>query len=108
MGTKDSKLTPDAAESVAAFTDRIRPLGDITTEKMFGGYGVFESAKMFALVNSDCQLFLKAAGDEREKFEAAGSDQHGRMPYFRIPDPVLTDDHQLLEWTGAAIQKSKE
>ena len=76
MGSKGSKLTPDAAESVAAFVDRLRPLGDITTKKMFGGYGVFESGKMFALVNSDGDIFLKAAGEEREKFEAAGSGQH--------------------------------
>jgi DNA transformation protein len=83
-------------------------LGDISSKKMFGGYGVFEEGKMFALVNSAGGVFLKAAAEaDREKFIAAGCAQHGRMPYFQLPDAVLADDDQLLAWAGEAIRKSK-
>ena len=108
MGTKGDKVTPDANERAVEFVDRLRPLGHISSRKMFGGYGVFESNKMFALVNSQGAIFLKAAGADRAKFQSAGSGQHGKMPYFQIPDPVLADDDQLLEWAGEAIRKSKE
>jgi len=107
MGTKGNKLTPGAAESVEIFIDRLRPLGDISSKKMFGGYGVFESGKMFALVNSEGDVFLKAAGDDREKFVQAGTPQHGKMPYFQIPEPVLDDDDQLADWAAEAIRNSK-
>lgn len=109
MGTKGDKHAPGASESVEAFVDRLRPLGDIHSKKMFGGYGVFEAGKMFALVNSQGAIFLKAAGDaDREKFVQAGSQQHGRMPYFEIPEAVLSDDDQLAEWAAEAIRLSKE
>ena len=45
---------------------------------------------------------------EREKFVQAGSGQHGRMPYFQIPDGVLADDDELAAWAAEAIRRSKE
>ena len=107
MGTKDSKLTPGATDSAEDFVDRLRPLGDVTGKKMFGGYGIFESGKMFALVNSQGVIFLKAVDANRPRFEQAGSPQHGKMPYFQIPEEVLADDDQLFEWSAEAIQLSK-
>lgn len=107
MGTKDSKLTPGATDSAETFVDRLRSLGDVTSKKMFGGYGIFESGKMFALVNSQGNIFLKAVDANRPRFEQASSPQHGKMPYFQIPDAVLADDDQLFEWSAEAIQLSK-
>ena len=107
MGVKGSKLSSAASEQVESFVDRLLPLGDVTNKKMFGGYGIFESGKMFALVNSEGQIFLKVEDANREKFERAGSPQHGRMPYFQIPDEILEDNDRLLVWAQEAITLSK-
>jgi DNA transformation protein len=71
--------------------DELTPLGDVTTKKMFGGYGVFEDAVMFALVDSSGGAFLRADETTAARFEEAGSEAHGRMPYWRIPHAVLDD-----------------
>ena len=31
---------------------QVEPLGEISSRKMFGGYGIFATGKMFALVSS--------------------------------------------------------
>lgn len=107
MGTKGEKLTPNASESASTFVERLLPLGEITSKKMFGGYGIFEGGRMFALVNSQGAIFLKVDETNRAKFDAAGAVQHDRMPYFQIPHPVFDNDEELFEWANEAIQLSK-
>ena len=107
MGKKGDKQTGAAAEAVADFTAQITPLGDVTSKKMFGGYGVFEGGKMFALVDSQGRVFMKVVDGNRERFAAAGAEKHGRMPYYQIPAAVLADESALLEWTAEAIKLSK-
>ncbi len=108
MGKKGARLTAEASEAAAEFSSRIMPLGDISTKKMFGGHGVFEGGKMFGLVDSSGVVFLKATDSNRGRFERAGADAHGRMPYYQIPMDVLDDDDLLLDWVRGAIEASKE
>ncbi len=107
MGTKGSKLSVQSSQSAGEFVERLLPIGDVTSKKMFGGYGIFEAGTMFALVNSEGEIFLKVSEANRARFDAAGSVQHGRMPYYRIPDAVLDEDSELLIWAKEAIQLSK-
>ena len=74
------------------------------SRKMFGGYGIFESGAMFALVNSQGELFLKADDSNRDQFEQSGSGQHGKMPYFQIPAEVWADEETLREWAQISIK----
>ena len=74
---------------------------------MFGGYGVFEGGKMFALVDAKGRVFMKAVDENRGRFTAMGAEKHGRMPYYQIPAEVLADEATLLEWTAEAIKLSK-
>jgi DNA transformation protein len=97
-----------ATEIVEQFAGRIMPLGEITYKKMFGGYGVFESGTMFALVTKEGGVYLKSGDTNLTRFEQAGATKHGRMPYYQIPDQVLEDDSQLMEWTQEAIEVSKD
>ncbi|RME46243.1 MAG: TfoX family protein [Chloroflexi bacterium] len=78
-----------------------------TTRRMFGGYGIFEGGKMFALVNKEGEIYLKVGDANRGRFEALDAKPHGRMPYYRIPDEILADDARLLEWVREAIAISK-
>ena len=108
MGKKGAKMTSKSTEACETFTGSITHLGVITSKKMFGGYGIFESGKMFALVNSDGGVFLKVSDTNRQRFEQSGTKSHGRMPYFQIPDEVMGDPEVLFEWTKLSIDLSKE
>ena len=73
---------------------------------MFGGYGVFESGTMFALVTKEGGVYLKSGEANLARFEQAGANKHGRMPYYQIPENVFEDDSQLMEWAQEAIEVS--
>jgi hypothetical protein len=51
MGTKGAELTNAASTSADRLQADLSGLGEISIRKMFGGYGVFESGTMFALVD---------------------------------------------------------
>jgi len=104
MGEKGAKASQDAATVVEQVVGELTSLGDVSYRKMFGGYGVFESSTMFALVNSQGELFLKADDSNRSRFEEAGTKQHGKMPYFKPPPEVLNDQQTLRDWAQVSIE----
>ena len=59
MGEKGAKAGPDAAETCKRVVRDLTPLGNVSSRKMFGGYSIFESSAMFALVNSQGDLILR-------------------------------------------------
>ena len=107
MGEKGAKLGSEATQSYERIIQALQPLGDVSGKKMFGGYGVFESGTMFALVTKEGGVYLKSGDANLARFESAGANKHGRMPYYRIPDQVLEDDSQLFEWAQEVIEVSK-
>ena len=103
MGDKGGKLSQDASAACENVVEILKPIGDVTSKKMFGGYGIFESGAMFALVNSQGQVHLKVDDSNQSRFETAGSEKHGRMPYYQVPAEVLGDDDLLIEWARISI-----
>jgi DNA transformation protein len=81
-------------------------LGDIRAKKRFGGYGIFEGDRMFALIDSSGRVFFKVDATNQARFEDAGSEKHARMPYFSVPEKVLGDDGLLEEWALISISIS--
>ncbi|MDH3299526.1 MAG: TfoX/Sxy family protein [Acidimicrobiia bacterium] len=81
-------------------------LGEVTIKAMFGGYGLFESGVMFAIVDRDGTAFLRAVPETEPRYVAAGSHKHG-MPYWSVPDDVLADGASLLEWAGEALEAAR-
>ena len=104
MGEKGEKLTVDATAVCDQVVKDLAPLGDVSSRKMFGGYGIFESVAMFALVDSQGQVFLKVDDSNRERFESAGAEKHGRMPYYQVSEDVLGDADQLRDWARPSIE----
>jgi len=98
MGEKGSKLTQKATNVCEQVVQDIAPTGDVTQRKMFGGYGIFESAAMFALSDSQGEVFLKADDSNRARFENAAAEGHGRKPYFQVPMEVLGNADLLRDW----------
>jgi DNA transformation protein and related proteins len=103
MGKKGDKLTGAASVSAETLQAKLIPLGDIRLRKMFGGYGIFEEDTMFALVDSVGVIFLKVDENNLKRFEEAGANKHGRMPYYQIPVAVLADEALLREWAQTSI-----
>jgi DNA transformation protein len=82
--------------------ENLAPVGDVNARAMFGGYGIFESETMFALVAGSA-LFFKVDDSNLADYEQAASARYGKMPYFRVPDQVMKDGSALREWARAAI-----
>ena len=107
MGEKDAKLISAASEAAEDIQNRLAELGDIRIKKMFGGYGIFEEDKMFALIDSKGPVFFKTDETNQARFEEAGSEKHARMPYFSVPEEVLSEDDLLREWARLSSRISK-
>ncbi len=107
MGQKGAKLTQEATEVAELLVEKLATLGNVTSRKMFGGYGIFESGSMFGLVTSGGVAHLKVDDSNRAKFEKAGAEQFGRMPYFAIPPNVLKNTRSLRAWASASLVIAK-
>jgi DNA transformation protein len=107
MGNKGDKMTKDSVLSAELIVSKLEAIGGVSTKKMFGGHGIFHDGKMFGIVDSKGQSFLKADDSNRGDYEGAGSHQHSRMPYFSIPDDVLNNQDTLTSWVEKSIAISK-
>lgn len=105
MGLKGARYSDQVGGFADELVEGFEILGSVSWKKMFGGAGIFVDGSMFALIDSDSQLHLKVDDTNREAFELAGVEKHGRMPYYAVPADVLEDDDALLEWArrSAAI-----
>ncbi len=104
MGKKGAKLTIAATAAAERLETILANLGEISSRKMFGGYGLYESGAMFALVSSEGEIFLKADDTNRDEFETAGSGKFGRMPYYGLPSELLNDSHALRDWAATSMK----
>ena len=103
MGEKGARQSGHAAEAAQGLVDDLAPLGEVTSKRMFGGFGIFEDGLMFALVDSEGSAFLRLGASNEDRYR----ERHGRMPYGRVPDEVLADDQQLLTWANEALQAAR-
>jgi DNA transformation protein len=103
VGTKGARTKTAGIEAAAALEVTLAPLG-VTSRAMFGGHGLFKDEIMFAIVDSEGRLYLRADASTAMAFEAAGSTQHARMPYWEVPEPIREDDERLREWAATAAE----
>ncbi len=108
MGKQGAKLTEASSTSAEGLQRSLSNLGDIRIRKMFGGYGVFELDTMFALVDSEGNIYFKADDTNVHLFTESGSNKHARMPYYRVPAHVLADHGTLQDWAQTSIFVSKK
>lgn len=99
-------LNKDLAKSLCY---SLQPLGPITVKFMFGGAGLFYEGKMFGMVSSDNRVWLKVGDSNRAKYEELGMQQFNKtaknkgMPYFQVPDNILNNNSDLLDWAEESI-----
>ena len=92
-----AKLTGDPDGRADAATDRLSVLGNVTNKKMFGGFGIFVDAKMFAIIDKHGGVFFKCDQSNVQQYLDVGSEKHG-MPYYEVPADVWSDEDSMLEW----------
>lgn len=102
MGSTGARSTSAGIEAAERLMSTLEPLGDVTSRAMFGGHGIFKDDVMFAIVDSEGRVFLRADAATTPAFEAAGSTRHPRMPYWEVPAPVLAQPDELRAWTTTA------
>ena len=103
MGRKGVKLTQEATKVSEGLVHALSDLGKVYSRKMFGGYGIFESGAMFALVTSEGIIHFKVDQLNQKRFEDAGAEQYGKMPYFEVPKFVLKNEQKLHEWAKGSM-----
>ncbi len=79
---------------------------------MFGGFGVYRSGQIFAIVVED-MLYFKVDDTNRPDYEIAGSEpftyeakggKRQSMAYWLVPPDILDDPEQLAQWAEKAYQ----
>jgi DNA transformation protein and related proteins len=108
MGQKGDKKTTESGQAARMLVEMLAPISGITLKSMFGGYGIFHEGNMCCLVNSLGECFMKVGDSNRADFEARGSRQHGKMPYFLIPEDILNHQESLIEWAEKSIAIPKK
>ena len=97
----------DLVEYIA---DQLGQVDEVTVKKMFGDYGVFSGAKIFALI-CDNKLFIKPtdAGREFIKGVVEAPPYPGAKPYFLIEEQLEDRDWlgQLVKITIKALPEPK-
>lgn len=95
--------------------ERLSVVGNITSNAMFGGHGIYQGDLMFGLV-ADGVLYLKV-GDSNIKdyiqanmkpfsYEAK-SGKPISMSYWRLPEDILESNEDLPKWANKAIEAAK-
>lgn len=107
MGVKGDKLSESGVLAADQLVEKLSSLGDISSKKMFGGHGIFHQGKMFGIVDSKGRYYLKADESIQSEFIEKGADKHGKMPYYSIPEDILSDHSKLLEWAKMSISANK-
>lgn len=105
---------PRASEFVAYVGELLAPLGAIRAKAMFGGWGLYCGERFFAIVADDV-LYLKADGETRERFLAAGQrpftytarGAEHRADYYTVPEAALDEPEALRPWAELALAAAR-
>ncbi len=107
MGVKGDQMKQESAMMADLLLEKLAPIGGVTSKKMFGGHGIFHDSKMFGLIDSKGQCFIKADASTIRYFESTGASKHSKMPYYNIPVSLLDDLDTLHKVVKEAIAISK-
>ena len=103
MGTKGARGKVAGVEAAAALERRWQPLG-VSSRAMFGGHGLFKDDVMFAIVDSEGRLYLRADASTAMAFEQPAPRSTRACPTGKCRQPVRADDEQLREWAATAAE----
>lgn len=90
--------------------EQLRPAGEVSARRMFGGVGIYIDDIFCALIAPDSgALYFKVDDSNRAEYEAAGArpfvpykDRATIMSYYEVPEEVIEDSDELLRWVKKA------
>lgn len=103
MGKKGDRLTSNTSVFAEEILEKLISIDNITSKKMFGGYGVFYNGNMFGIISAKTECFFKVDESNLEDYTSLGSEKHSRMPYYNVPDEILENKDQLIEFALKSI-----
>jgi DNA transformation protein len=97
-------ITPDM---ITLVEELFAPLAPITTRKMMGTLAIYSDGTLFASLDGDGTVFLKAKGAFSETLAALGAKQfqshRGPMGYWSLPNAALDDPELAADWGKRAL-----
>ncbi len=100
-----------ADESFKEFVlDQLGPLPELRAKAMFGGYGLYQADRFFAIL-MDGRLYFKTDEQTRAAYVERGmgpftyekARRTMTIKYFEVPPEVLENREQLSAWAHHAI-----
>ncbi len=104
-------MTKDTSFHDYVVHDLLGHISGITSKAMFGGYGVYQNGKIFAII-VDGVLYLKANETTKKFFTKHGSYQftyakkNGKtytMNYWFVPEEVYENRDRFAEWIDVVM-----
>ena len=101
-----------ARGDIDAALDLLSPVGDLTVRKMMGGASIYADGTIFAILDRDGALYLKASGDFAERLAHDGAEQFshvrkdgrvGRMGYWTLPPDAVDDPDRTVALAREAL-----
>ena len=100
-----------SGEFVDFVIEQMSSVGGLRVRAMFGGYGVYQNDRIFAIIAEDT-LYFKVDAVTRGEFEAKGlrpftyvaSGKTATMQYFEAPPEVFEEQEAMRSW----VQKAHE
>ncbi|MGH1330551.1 MAG: TfoX/Sxy family protein [Paracoccaceae bacterium] len=94
---------------IAFALELFSPLGAITHRRMMGGLAIYHAGQIFASLDRDGRIYLKAKGDFAAQLAAEGAEQFVAGPgktmgYWSLPDAALDDPDTACAWARRALQ----
>ncbi len=94
---------------IAHALELLSSLDGLSARRMMGGCSIYCAGRIFAMLDREGVLYLKAAGDFAQTLQAAGARQFGagtshRMGYWTMPEAGLDDPEVAGNWASAALE----
>jgi DNA transformation protein len=103
------------SESLTALLqEQLAALGPVTVRRMFGGAGVYCDGLMFGLIARDVLYFKADSGNQSAyaaegmaAFTYEGKGKPVQMSYWRVPERLLDEPEEMVEWARAALAAAR-
>lgn len=89
---------------IAFATELFAPLGAITSRRMMGGLCLYAEGAIFAILDREGQVYIRAEGPLARDLAEAGARQFGNMRYWSLPDDALDDPDLACDWARRALK----
>lgn len=87
-----------------------------TAKFMFGGYSLYKHGQIFAIYGRD-HFYMKVGDTNKQRYLDAWSTQFefehkdgkiSKMSYWQLPEEVLENRDELIEWIDASLAVKKK